>query len=514
MKKTIAMFLSVLLLFSGCSSPQTNGESTTAAAGQGTESQGAETTAAAGTTAGEKTAGSVKLDPKNPVTITVWHYYNGSQKSAFDEMVSEFNQTKGAEEGIFVESYNQGNVTQLEDSVKASISKEVGSSEVPNIFASYADTAYEVEKMGYLVDLGQYMTEAEIAEYVDSYIEEGRIGTGGELKIFPTAKSSEIFMLNKTEWDTFSAETGASMDDLKTKEGLVKVAEQYYNWTDAKTPEPGDGKAFYGRDAMANLFIVGSMQLGHEIFHVENQTVTLDVDRDVMKKIWDFYYVPYVKGYFSAYAKFRSDDVKIGEIIALTGSTTSATYFPDTVEMEDGSSHPIEAVSLPTPVFEGGANYEVQQGAGMVVTKSTPEQEYASVVFLKWFTEADRNLEFSSGSGYLPVKKGVATKENLDRILEEKKIEIEPKAYDALLISYDRSSEAALYTNKAFDGGVKARKVLEYNLSDKAAADREAVLADLAAGKSVEEALAPYLTEENFETWFVQFQQTLEDAIK
>ena len=150
----------------------------------------------------------------------------------------------------------------------------------------------------------------------------------------------------------------------------------------------------------------------------------------------------------------------------------------------------------------------------MVVTKSTPEQEYASVVFLKWFTEADRNLEFSSGSGYLPVKKGVATKENLDRILEEKKIEIEPKAYDALLISYDRSSEAALYTNKAFDGGVKARKVLEYNLSDKAAADREAVLADLAAGKSVEEALAPYLTEENFETWFVQFQQTLEDAVK
>ena len=53
--------------------------------------------------------------------------------------------------------------------MKASISKEVGSSEVPNIFASYADTAYEVEKMGYLVDLGQYMTEAEIAEYVGRF---------------------------------------------------------------------------------------------------------------------------------------------------------------------------------------------------------------------------------------------------------------------------------------------------------------------------------------------------------
>ncbi len=41
----------------------------------------------------------------------------------------------------------------------------------------------------------------------------------------------------------------------------------------------------------------------------------------------------------------------------------------------------------------------------MVVTTSTPQKEYASVVFLKWFTEAERNLRFSSLSGYLPVKK-------------------------------------------------------------------------------------------------------------
>ena len=29
------------------------------------------------------------LDPKNPVSLTVWHYYNGSQQAAFDALVEE-----------------------------------------------------------------------------------------------------------------------------------------------------------------------------------------------------------------------------------------------------------------------------------------------------------------------------------------------------------------------------------------------------------------------------------------
>lgn len=43
----------------------------------------------------------VTLDPSNPVSLTVWHYYNGAQQSAFDELVSEFNATVGKEKGIY-----------------------------------------------------------------------------------------------------------------------------------------------------------------------------------------------------------------------------------------------------------------------------------------------------------------------------------------------------------------------------------------------------------------------------
>ena len=37
--------------------------------------------------------GSNPLDPKDPVSLTIWHYYNGSQQSAFDALVEEFNDT-------------------------------------------------------------------------------------------------------------------------------------------------------------------------------------------------------------------------------------------------------------------------------------------------------------------------------------------------------------------------------------------------------------------------------------
>ena len=39
------------------------------------------------------------LDPDKPITLTLWHYYSGSQKQAFDELVDEFNETQGKKTG-------------------------------------------------------------------------------------------------------------------------------------------------------------------------------------------------------------------------------------------------------------------------------------------------------------------------------------------------------------------------------------------------------------------------------
>lgn len=269
------------------------------------------------------------LSAKDPVTIEVWTYYNGDQLTAFDNLIEEFNETVGKEKGIVVSSSSQGSVNDLETNVLAAIKGEVGASKMPNIFMAYADTAYTVDQMGGAVDLKNYLTEEETAVYIDSYMKEGDFGGSGEIKIFPIAKSTEVLVLNKTDWDIFAAETGADYTDIADTEGLVKTAQAYYEWTDAKTPEiPFDGKALFGRDAMANYILIGSMQLGTEMFQVSDGEMTLHFEKDVARKLWDCYYIPFVKGYFAAAGRFRSDDIKTGNIIAYVGSSSGVSFFP------------------------------------------------------------------------------------------------------------------------------------------------------------------------------------------
>lgn len=466
--------------------------------------------AAAGIFAG---CGESSASDGEPVSIEIWHYYNGSLQNSFDKMIENFNSTVGAENGITVSAHSQGSIAELETAVLNSAQKQVGSSELPNIFASYADTAYEIEKLDILADLDRYFTPEEQSEYIDSYIEEGRIGSGGELYIFPIAKCTETFMLNKTEWDTFAAATGASVEDMRTVEGITDTSRKYYEWTDSLTPDlAGDGRALYGRDALANMFIIGSKQLGHEIFRVENGSVTVDLDESATRKIWDNYYVPYISGYFRADGKYRSDDVKVGNIISLIGSTSSAVYFPDEVT-DDSGAHAIEAEILPFPVFEGSQTVSVQQGAGMVVTKSTSEEEAAAVLFLKWFTEPENNIAFSAESGYLPVKKQANDYDYYKETAEKLGIEVVGTNDAVIKEAFDRISQSELYTSKAFDGCQEARKILEYSLADKAAADRAAVEEHMELDMSLEEAAAMYNTDENFAEWYAQLKADIDAAI-
>jgi len=57
------------------------------------------------------------------------------------------------------------------------------------------------------------------------------------------------------------------MTTLQISRDLSRQRSAIMNGRMQKTPDvPDDGKAFFGRDAMANYMLVGSMQLGTEIF--------------------------------------------------------------------------------------------------------------------------------------------------------------------------------------------------------------------------------------------------------
>ena len=124
--------------------------------------------------------------------------------------------------------------------------------------------------------------------------------------------------------------------------------------------------------------------------------------------------------------------------------------------------------------------------------------------FLKWFTQAENNLRFGSVSGYLPVQTAATSTEKLDQVIAGQGLEVAPKTYDCLTTIFSEMEDMTLYTNKSFKNGSAARKVLEYHLADRAAADRAAVLEAIAQ--------APYVTDSAFDAWYEDFCAALHAA--
>lgn len=437
---------------------------------------------------------------RQPQVLTLWHYYNGMQQQMFDQLVLHFNETVGMEQGIVIEAISQGSVNNLTERLLAVASSPNGTGAVPDICAAYADTAYDIDQMGLVADLAPYISAEERAAYVDAYIHEGQLDMEGSLKLFPIAKSTEMLLVNQTDWDIFAAATGAQVEQLSTWEGICEVAELYWHWTDDQTDTPHDGQAFFGRDAFANYMLIGSMQLGKEIFQVDHGEMTLIFDRDVMYRLWENYAVPSVKGYFASYGRFRADDVKTGLLLALVGSTSGALYFPEEVTADDGSTYPIACMTLPLPGFAGTEPYAVQQGAGMIVKNTTPERIQAATVFLKWFTQPENNISFSLHSGYLPVTKEANQPQVLAQAMAEENVT--GLLRDILETGVTITSSYHLYTNNAFAGGYEARQVLETSMPnwiDLAIQQRDELVA---SGMAWEEAVSRFTSEEAFEDWY------------
>ncbi|MDE5883866.1 MAG: extracellular solute-binding protein [Oscillospiraceae bacterium] len=456
------------------------------------------------------------IDRNEPVTISVWHYYNGVQQVNFDKSVQEFNNTIGLEQGIIVEAYSKGSISELSDSVIASVKKSAGAENPPDIFTAYAETAYTIDQLGSLADIGKYFTDEEIAEYVDAYIDEGRFSGDHSLKIFPTAKSTEVMVLNVTDWQEFADAEGLSTDALQTWEGIAEIAAKYYTYTDALTPDiPNDGRAFFGRDSVANYMIVGAKQLGAEFVSLdETGKPILQIDENAVRRLWENYYVPYVKGYYTMQGRYRSDDVKLGKSIAIICSTTGTAYYPSEVTIHDDYTYPIESMVLSVPNFENTEPYAVQQGAGMSVIRSDEQKEYASAVFLKWFTEAERNIEFSINSGYLPVKKSANDFEKISEINQNSENAANAITLRSLEFAIEEVNGYSFYTMKPFETASETRDFLGDYIQTTAESAYAEAFEKIQNGGDRKQILAEYTDDAAFQAWFSEFRSSLEELVK
>lgn len=485
-KKILSLLLCGMLALNGCGAEQSTDSS-----GNSTESTG------------EK------------ITLTMWHYYNGNTKDMIDDLIMEFNETAGAAQNVYVDAYSYGSVNDLATTLVSSAKKEVGADDMPDIFLAYSDNALLLDDFGIVANMDDYFSADELALYRSDFLDEGRFDNEGNLKIIPIAKSTEILFINDSDFSVFAEVNGVDYADLATWEGLAEVAEVYYNWTDAQTEEANDGKALFGLDSEANFALIASKQLSEEIYDYNAENITFGLSEEGAKRIWDSYIVPHIKGHFVRYGSFRSDDVKSGDLLMYAGSTSSSYYFPSVVELGRTESYDIEGVTLPYPYFDGGEQYVVQQGAGIVVSKSTYAKESAAAEFIKWFTSAENNLEFAASTGYIPVQNDALEYDVVISVMDDTNDSEIPQivsnsidtTYNVLLPEY------TFYSNKPFIGSYDSRyAIAEYFASTVAqyGGEYQGLLDD---GMSVEEAAEIVTGDEYFSVWYTELKTTVNDIL-
>lgn len=483
LKKSLSLFIVLALLLSACSSPTVSDKTRQAP---------------------EKEV----LSSANPVKIVLWHYYVSENQQVIDNAIAEFNKTIGAEKGILVESIAKGSIAELETDVSNSAKGVINSEPMPDIFSSYPDKAIEIDALGMVADLNNYFTGDEKAEYISDFLSDGILDNNRFL-ILPIVKSTELLYVNSTAWNEFAKETSADQSDLLTWEGIYETARNFYHWSDAKTPDiTWDGKSMIGLDSVANYILIGNKQLSQEMIDAENKRINLNLT--VLRKLFDIYVGGYAMKYLNASGKFRSDNIKSGELIAYTGSSSSAGYFPTEIE-QNNEKIEIDCLALPYPVFENGNHFVIQQGAGMCVAKSTPQKEEAAAIFLKWFTQKKQNINFAMSSGYLPVKidtyKSDTFKDALVNLNQGSKSQKNvASVYDIALEQIDKRSA---YAAKPFEGSYKVRFLLQQSLLS--AADEARKIADSLKEQNLSE--EEIYSQLHLDTRFSQWIETLQKQL-
>ena len=81
------------------------------------------------------------LDPKHPVTLTLWHNFGGQMQTTMDALVDEFNGTVGKENGVILSVTSISGSASVQEKLTMIAAGDPGAPEMPDITTCYPATA-------------------------------------------------------------------------------------------------------------------------------------------------------------------------------------------------------------------------------------------------------------------------------------------------------------------------------------------------------------------------------------
>lgn len=331
------------------------------------------------------------LDPKKPVTLTLWHTYGEQTDSPMNRLVEEFNQTVGKEKGIVISVELMTVAAKIGNRLTEAKNGIPGAADIPDLFFCHNNDAIAFGPES-LLNWKDYFTAEEINDFVPDFTADGIIGE--RLTVLPVSKSTHVLYLAGGEFSRFSAATGVTYDDLSTWDGFFRVAEQYYEYS--------DGKPFCAFDYIIRAIELNAVSRGADA-SAFYKNGWYDFDNTYLKESYLQFAEAIANGHIIVSDLYSNTQVMTGETPAGMGSSAGILYYNDTITYPDNTSEPTDLKVLPMPYANEARKMASQAGVGMCATKTTAQKAEAAAVFAHWLTDYRRNLTFATETGYMPV---------------------------------------------------------------------------------------------------------------
>ena len=331
-----------------------------------------------------------KLNPKDPVSLTLWHVYGEQSDSPMNKLIEEFNVTEGAEKGVVINVTMMSSTAQIGEKLLSAQKGEAGIPNMPDLFFCHKSNAEELG-IDNLLNWKDWFSDQELDSYIPEFLEDGTVDD--KLLVFPVSKSTHVLCICGTQFDRFSQDTGITYDSLSTWDGFFTAAAAYYDWS--------GGKPFCALDYPIRAIELNAMEKGGHDFYTEDGWY--DFRNEALKASYLEFAEAIAKGHIVVSDLYSNTQVMTGEVIAGLGSSAAILYYNDTVTYPDNTSDPMNLQVLPMPKAAGSDLLVTQAGVGLSAYKTTEQKAEAAAIFARWLTKSDRNLTFCVNTGYMPV---------------------------------------------------------------------------------------------------------------
>lgn len=325
-----------------------------------------------GTKGAEKTNEDIVTEITSPVEITFWHAMNGDLEKSLQKLTDEFMEKNP---NITVTLQNQSSYKDLQQKITATVASP---SNLPTMTQAYPDWVFNPINDGLVTDLTPYIENETLKfDNYDDILPSLREAANIEGKIYgmPFNKSTEVLWYNKTLLDELGLKVPTTYDEL------VEVSKTIYK----EKGIPG-----VGFDALSTYYTTFLKSEGKSFDN------NFDVTSEESAKAFNYYLEGVKEGYFriAGTDNYLSGPFANETVAMYIGSMAGENY------VKQGVNGKFEIGVAPYPT-----NASLQQGTDIYVFESaTPEQKTAAYEFLKFITTTEKQVQWASETGYMPIR--------------------------------------------------------------------------------------------------------------